>query len=65
MIRNGEVCLFHADYLSRDVTGEAKPDLLVTIKRIREENPRIGANGAMERAVEIVRHWAIAHGYCA
>jgi hypothetical protein len=33
------------------------------IKEIMAENANIGANGAMQRATEVVRAWAVANGY--
>jgi hypothetical protein len=40
-----------------------KPDMVQIIKDIRTANPEIGANGAMQRAAEVVRAWAVANGY--
>jgi hypothetical protein len=58
-----EPCTLHADYLAHDPTGEPKPDLLATVRAIRAENPRIGGDGAMRRATDMIRHWAVANGF--
>ncbi len=53
----------HTNYMATDWHGAPKPDLFTIIKEIRTENPNIGGNGAMQRAVEIIRAWAIANGH--
>lgn len=53
----------HTKYMATNWQGAAKPDLLAIVKEIRAENPNIGGNGAMQRAVEVVRAWAVANGH--
>jgi hypothetical protein len=45
-----------------DLVGAPKPDLIAEANRIREELG-VGMNGAIQRAAEIVRAWAVANGY--
>jgi hypothetical protein len=45
-----------------DLVGAPKPDLIAEANRIREELG-VGMNGAIQRATEIVRAWAVANGY--
>jgi len=45
-----------------DLVGAPKPDLVAEANRIREELG-VGMNGAIQRAAEIVRAWAVANGY--
>ena len=53
----------HMNYMSSDLKGLPKPDMTKIIKEIIAENATIGANGAMTRATEVVRAWAIQNGY--
>lgn len=53
----------HNNYMATNFKGAPKPDMTTIIKEIRAENPNIGANGAMARAVEVTRAWAVANGY--
>ncbi len=53
----------HENYLASDLYGAPKPDMTKIMNKIMNENPNIGANGAMQRATEIVRAWAVANGY--
>lgn len=53
----------HANYINSNLKGTPKPDMVELIKQIRTDNPSIGANGAMQRATEMVRAWAVANGY--
>lgn len=50
-------------YMSSTLKGSPKPDMVKIINEIKSENPNIGANGAMDRATQIVRAWAVANGY--
>jgi hypothetical protein len=47
---------------NNDLVGAPKPDLIAEANRIREELG-VGMNGAIQRATEIVRAWAVANGY--
>jgi hypothetical protein len=58
-----ETSAIHRSYMATNFKGTQKPSLVLLIEEIREENPRIGASGAMQRAAEIVRAWAVANGY--
>lgn len=50
-------------YMSSNLKGAPKPDMIKIINEIKAENANIGANGAMDRATQIVRAWAVANGY--
>lgn len=50
-------------YMSSNLKGAPKPDMVKIINEIKAENANIGANGAMDRATQIVRAWAVANGY--
>ena len=39
------------------------PDPIRIANEIRKQNPSIGMNGAMQRAIEVVRQWAVANGH--
>lgn len=58
-----ETSTIHTNYINAKWEGASKPDMLVIIKEIRAENPNIGANGAMQRATEVVRAWAVANNH--
>lgn len=62
-VLNMETSKVHATYMASNLKGTPKPDMTQIIKEIRAENPNIGANGAMTRATEVVRAWAVANGY--
>ncbi|MBM4077427.1 MAG: hypothetical protein FJ267_17505 [Planctomycetes bacterium] len=53
----------HIKYMTSDLIGTPKPDLAQLTKQIFAENAKIGANGAMQRATEIVRQWAVVNGF--
>ena len=59
-----ETSNIHLTYIQSELKGQPKPDLFADIKAIRAENPNIGANGAMQRATEMQRAWAVANGFC-
>ena len=62
-VQHMETSTVHATYMSSNLKGAPKPDMGVIIKEIMAENANIGANGAMQRATEVVRAWAVANGY--
>ena len=58
-----ETSTVHTNYMTSNFKGSPKPDMTKIIKEIMIDNANIGASGAMTRATEIVRLWAIANGY--
>ena len=58
-----ETSATHIKYMTSNLKGAPKPDMATLTKQIFAENANIGANGAMQRATEIVRAWAVANGY--
>lgn len=62
-VQDMETSTTHTNYMTSNLKGAPKPDMAKITKQILAENTNIGANGAMQRATEIVRAWAIANGY--
>ena len=55
----------HADLMASNLKGAPQPSIMKLAAQIHAENKAIGMGGAMQRATEVQRKWAVENGFVA